>query len=117
MNKSSKQELVRYMQLKLLQAAKVITELRHQVEFKAIINSIETFKYTADFSYLENNKKIVEEFKGYIFERHDSILRVKILSALYPDLIFRITKPKGVYRVYKAGKCLREKIKNGKTRN
>jgi len=115
MNKSSKQELVRLRQLKLLQMLKVITALRHQVEFKAIINGVLTFKYTADFTYSENNKKIVEEFKGYIFERHDSILRVKILSALYPDLVFKITKPKGVYRVYEAGKCIRQKINKCRT--
>lgn len=101
--KSSQQEDDRYV---YLSSNKAIKCLQRQVLFRAIINGVEVFQYTADFAYVENGKKIIEEFKGHEFARHDFRLRLRICSALYPELIFRITKPKGRGTEYQAGKVL-----------
>lgn len=103
---SSKSEDKRYLELKL---NKKITHLERQVLFRAVINDVEVFKYTADFAYVEDGEKVIEEFKGWIFQRHDSILRVRICSALYPKLLFRIVTNKGIGTQYKAGKVFSRK--------
>jgi len=107
--KSSKQEDKRYIDLLAIQAAGEIRHLKRQIEFRPLINGIEVFKYTADFAYIEGEIKVIEEFKGYIHERHDFELRMKICSAFYPDLVFRVVMPKGIYKVFKAGKAVRQK--------
>jgi len=112
-NKSSKEELRRYQALKLEVVAGVKANLNPQPELVANINGIDVFKYTADFSYedLLTMSFVYEEYKGYIFERHDSLLRVKIMSALYPLAEFRIVTGKGLYRTYKAGKAVIQRKK------
>ena len=98
---SSKQEDERYLVLK---SNKKITCLERQVLFRAVINEIEVFKYTADFAYVEDGVGVIEEYKGYEFDRHDFRLRMKVCSALYPKLLFRIVTGKGLDTQYKAGK-------------
>ena len=104
--KSSGAEDDRYLVLK---SDKNITCLKRQLLFKPIINNVEVFEYTADFAYVENGNKIIEEYKGHEFQRHDFRLRMRICSAMYPDLIFRIVKAKGVDTQYKAGKVFSRK--------
>lgn len=107
---SSGQEDKRFHDLKLLQLAGHIENLQRQVRFNVVINGYDVFVYTADFAYIErpSGLRVVEEFKGYIFERHDSLLRIKVCSALYPTLTFRVVTNKGLYRVYNAGKAIRQ---------
>ena len=67
----SKKEAGRYTELKLLQRAGKITDLRLQVPFLLIPSQYENgkciereCKYIADFTYRENGKFVVEDVKG-----------------------------------------------------
>ncbi len=107
---SSGAEDSRYLELK---SKKNIKLLVRQLVFRARINEVDVFRYTADFAYLEDGIKIIEEFKGYIHERHDYELRIKVISALYPELTFRVylrdKQFDGIWKIFKAGKIVRFK--------
>ena len=95
----SKLEAKRYIQLKLLQRAGEIKDLRTQPSFvlqpsyKKNGKTIRAIKYVADFVYYDvrENKTFVEDTKGF---RNDMYkLKKKIFEYKYPDLeIKEITK-------------------------
>lgn len=62
----SKKEANRYCELKLLERAKVISNLQLQVPYILIPKSKygHAIKYVADFVYEENNKIVIEDVKG-----------------------------------------------------
>lgn len=62
----SKKEANRYCELKLLERAKVISNLQLQVPYILIPKSKYgcAIKYIADFVYEENNKIVIEDVKG-----------------------------------------------------
>lgn len=65
---ASKKEAHRYQELKLMERAKVITDLKLQVPF-ILVDKNENgraIKYVADFTYYENGQYVVEDTKGYI---------------------------------------------------
>ena len=73
-------EANRYRDLKLMQKANVISDLQMQVKFvlvptqKGGIRTERAITYTADFTYIENGKFVVEDVKGsrtiqYIIKR------------------------------------------------
>lgn len=64
---ASKKEARRYAQLKLMEKAGVITDLRLQVPFVLIDKSTygRAIKYIADFVYIENGQEIIEDTKGF----------------------------------------------------
>ena len=77
----SKRESMHYLNLKLLERGKVITDLKLQVPFdlapSVIINKRKkpALRYFADFTYSENGKFVVNDVKGvltdtYIIKRH-----------------------------------------------
>lgn len=118
-DKSSKEEYKRYEVLKLRQAAKEISHLKHQPDVLVVaINNIEVFKYTPDFRYVEAGAFIFEEYKGYMRERHDSLLRMKCASAVYTGIEFRLYEGSGknarLTRVYLNGKAVRQSKKKDK---
>jgi hypothetical protein len=61
----SMKELKRYQDLLLLEKAGKIADLKRQVPFSLCIRNEEIAVYRADFVYLENGKKRVEDVKGY----------------------------------------------------
>ena len=67
----SKKEANRYAELKLLQRAKQISDLRLQICFEIIPQQVicgkkhRAIKYIADFTYLENGITICEDSKGF----------------------------------------------------
>lgn len=71
---ASQGEARRHADLKLLERAGLITDLRHQVAFElAPAVSIQcrkrpALKYLADFVYREAGREVVEDFKGRITE-------------------------------------------------
>lgn len=62
----SKREANRYIELKLLERAGAIKDLRRQVPYVLINKSRygRAIKYVADFVYYEGNKRVVEDVKG-----------------------------------------------------
>lgn len=92
----SQLEANRYVQLKLLQKAKVISNLRLQVPFvlqegfKKNGKSYQAIKYIADFVYEENGQTVVEDTKG--FESDVFKIKHKLFEKKYPELELRIIK-------------------------
>lgn len=89
-------EANRYQELKLLQRAKQISNLRLQVpfllqeSFKKNGKTHREINYIADFVYEENGQTIVEDTKGICTE----VFRIKqkLFEYKYPDLELKIIK-------------------------
>lgn len=95
----SKKEMRRHMELKLLERAGEITDLQRQVEFVLIPEQREPdtigkrggrkkgkvierkCSYIADFVYIENGERVVEDSKG--MRTKDYILKRKMLLHFY----------------------------------
>lgn len=93
----SKAEAKRYIELKLLQKAKKITDLQLQPKYELQPKyknnkgeNIRAITYKADFSYTEGNKVIVEDVKG--METKEFKLKKKLLEYKYPNIDFRLIK-------------------------
>ncbi len=83
--------------LHVLQKAGQISGLEIHPKFRFSINGADVkldnghvAGYTADFSYIENNREIVEDVKGFIVR--DFPLRAAIFRTLYPGIELRVTK-------------------------
>ena len=80
----SVKEYRRFCELRLLERAGAITELERQVKFELIPSQRIAGKvveracaYIADFVYMENGKKVVEDTKG--FRTPDYIIKRKLM--------------------------------------
>lgn len=91
----SLKEAKRYQELKILEKAKEITELRLQVKFelqpsfKKDGKTIRKIEYIADFTYYDNrlNKYIIEDTKGYRTDIYK--LKKKLFEYKYPHLTIK----------------------------
>lgn len=79
MSFSSKHEAERNAELKLLQRAGKIENLRCQVPFELIPkkDGERSVKYIADFMYEENGRKVVEDAKGFRLKEY--IIKRKLM--------------------------------------
>lgn len=71
---ASAKEAKRYGELKLLQRAGKISGLKLQPKFDLVIEC----KYVADFEYVENGERIIEDVKGFrtgTFKRNRKAMR------------------------------------------
>lgn len=92
----SQKEAARGFDLKIMQKAGMISELRFQVPFVLQESFIHDGKkeqdicYVADATYMENDKYIVEDTKSEHTRKND-LYRVKrkLLLFRYPDITFR----------------------------
>ena len=82
----SKKEARRYVQLKLLVKAGVVTKLELQPRYDLIINTVKCGFYKADFRYFENGKEVVEVVKGMKTSVYN--LKKKLIKAIYGIEIF-----------------------------
>lgn len=88
----SQKEGNRYVELKLLEKAKLIKDLQLQVPFvildgyKKNGKIVRAITYVADFVYFDNflNKTIVEDTKGFRTEVYR--IKKKMFEARYPDM-------------------------------
>lgn len=86
----SKLEADRYCELKLLQRAGKITDLKLQPAFELLPSfrkngtTYRGIYYKADFSYTLNGKTIIEDTKGYRTEAY--CLKKKLFEYRYPEL-------------------------------
>lgn len=88
----SKREAERYSELKLLERAGVITDLKLQPKFELIPkhNGNRALTYIADFSYTEGGEKIIEDVKG--METKEFKIKKKLFEYFYPDLKLKIVR-------------------------
>ncbi len=78
----SKGELVRWEELRLLERAGEVSELRRQVKYPLDVGGVKVGSYTADFSYLDcRGRHVVEDFKGVRTPVYR--LKAKLMLALY----------------------------------
>ena len=79
---SSKLEASRYLELKILEKAGEISNLKLQPVFNLIANGIYVGMYTPDFIYtLPSGEAVIEEVKG--FRTKDYSLRKRVFEACY----------------------------------
>jgi len=62
----SLKEARRWGELKLLQRANTISDLKRQVRYPIDVNGIPITHYVADFTYVENGSLVVEDVKSKI---------------------------------------------------
>lgn len=93
----SKAEANRYIELKMLEKARKISDLELQPKFilqeKYINNKgekVRAITYKADFCYLEGNKIVVEDVKGV--ETKEFKIKRKLFENKYRDIDFRIIR-------------------------
>lgn len=84
---ASMKERNRYRELKLLERAGAIRNLELQPRFPLIVNGKKVCTYVGDFSFFENNARVIEDTKG--FKTREYITKRKLLLALYPLLDHR----------------------------
>ena len=92
---ASKAEAKRCDQLHLLERAGQISGLQQQPVFRFVINGRpikmdngHEAKLTADFSYVENGRKVVEDRKGFVVR--DFPLRWALARTLWPEIDWRV---------------------------
>lgn len=93
----SKAEANRYIELRTLEKAGDIKQLRLQPKFELQAKytnnkgeHIRAITYKADFSYIENGKLIIEDVKG--METKEFKLKKKMFEYKFPDVDFRLIK-------------------------
>lgn len=74
-------------ELKLLEAAKEISELQRQIAFIMIVAGKKICKWTVDYTFIQDGQKIARDAKGVI--ARDVIIRKKLAEALYPEWRFQ----------------------------
>lgn len=96
----SRKEAVRWMQLKMMERAGTITDLKRQVKFVLIPTQYGTDKngkkkllekeasYVADFVYKENGKTVVEDVKG--FKTKDYVIKRKLMLYVHKIRIMEV---------------------------
>jgi len=83
----SKKEAGRYVDLSNLQKAGYITNLRLQPEFPLMVNGTKIGKYVADFSYLRNGVRVIEDVKSKATMTPVYRLKKKILGTYEPPVV------------------------------
>lgn len=89
----SKGEADRYSELKLLQSAGEISNLKWQQPIPLWVEKVKVGLYIADFTYNEGGNFVIEDFKGKRTALF--ILKWNILHALHdkcPGIILRVSK-------------------------
>ena len=90
----SKLECYRYIDLKILEKAKQISDLKTQQKFVLIPRSEygKEITYIADFTYIENGKLIVEDTKSTATKTPLYRLKKRLLAEKYGIVIKEIEK-------------------------
>lgn len=92
----------RYLQLKTLQQAGVITDLELQPRYDVVVNGHKICYYKADFRYMEKGAQVVEDVKAMpktakAIKKYKATgawkvyrLKKKLVEALYPIKIIEV---------------------------
>lgn len=91
----SKKEAERFLQLQLLERAGNIKNLERQKRFEICPKRYENKRaryYVADFVYIENGKKIIEDVKSPITRKNPVYsLKKALVQVNYPEYVFKET--------------------------
>jgi len=79
----SKKEAARWIELRLLQKAGLISDLRRQVKFDLAVNGIKVCAYWADFTYIEDAALVVEDTKSSATKTPVFRLKAKLMAAIH----------------------------------
>lgn len=80
----SKSERDRYHELTFLQRAEKISGLQKQVRFDFVHNGIKICSYIADFAYVENGQKVIEDRKSKITAKNPVyVIKKKLMKAFF----------------------------------
>ena len=90
---ASKAEANRYAQLKLMERAKAIYDVKVQPAYLLRVNGTAIGTYRPDFSYQDGERIVVEDVKGIITP--EASLRMRVFMAAYPAIELRIVDRKG----------------------
>ncbi len=85
----SKREAARYSELKMLSQSGHITNLRLQPDFPLMVNGKKIGKYVADFSYLQNGVRIIEDVKSKATMTPVYRMKKKILATYDPPITIK----------------------------
>ena len=77
----SKAEARRYAELRLLEKANEISDLRLQPKFNCKIHGKKICTYRADFDYYDGDQWVIEDVKGFRTQGYQ--LKKKLVEALY----------------------------------
>ena len=77
----SKKEAKRCGELRLLEKAGAVSELEFQPRYALIVNGVKVCGYIADFRYIEKDKSVVEDCKG--FKTPEYKLKKKLMAACH----------------------------------
>ncbi|MBI3654145.1 MAG: DUF1064 domain-containing protein [Acidobacteria bacterium] len=77
----SRLEAARYQDLKVLQQAGRISELKYHVVFHLVVNGIQIGNYEADFTYREAGGLVIEDCKGQRTPLY--VIKKNLMKALY----------------------------------
>lgn len=81
---ASKAEAARYGELKLMQRAGEISDLKVQPRFPLVVNGIQVAAYVADFRYLDKRRAIVvEDVKSPVSRTPVYMLKKKLMAACH----------------------------------
>lgn len=87
----SKAEALRYVELKRLEMAKLISALRCQEPFSLVVNGALICKYIADFVYQDAaGRRVVEDVKGV--RTRDYVIKAKLMKACHGITILETGK-------------------------
>lgn len=93
----SKGELSRWEELRLLERAGEVSELRRQVKYPLVVNGVDLGSYVADFVYVDERtllvggRQVVEDFKGVRTPAYR--LKKKLMLAIHGIEIFETGAP------------------------
>lgn len=78
----SKAEYARWLELKILERAGKITNLKRQTEFPIVVNGVKVCAYRADFTYDDGSERgVTEDVKGIVTQVFS--LKRKLMKAVY----------------------------------
>lgn len=82
---ASKKEANRYSELRILLDRGEIRQLEMQPRFACVVNGVKVCTYVADFCYLTDRKRVIEDVKGVKTDVYS--LKKKLVEALFPGVV------------------------------
>lgn len=79
----SRKEAARWIELRLLEKARLISDLRRQVKFDLVVNGAKICTYVADYVYTEEGQTVVEDAKSSATVTPVFRLKAKLMAAIH----------------------------------